>query len=61
MSEVKQSYSTTVFWITMPDGEQLCLRKNWVPGPSTAMGSWVWYISAQIYPQPLANTPDDRR
>ena len=47
-------WSQDVFWITMPDGEQLCLRKNWVPGPSTAMGSWVWSISAQNYPQPAA-------
>lgn len=47
-------WSQDVFWLTMPDGAQICLRKNWVPGPSTVMGSWVWSISAQNYPQPAA-------
>ena len=46
-------WSQDVFWLTMPDGAQICLRKNWVPGPSTVMGSWVWSISAQNYPQPV--------
>ena len=42
-------WSQDVFWITMPDGARVCLRKQWVPGTSTAMGSWVWSISAKSY------------
>lgn len=39
-----------VYWVKMPDGANLCLRKCWVPGTSTSLGSWVWELTSQHYP-----------